>query len=293
MRLLGIDIGGTNIKAGIVDENGKVLEERVFPCPGDLPSLFKIFKQISDELRPFDSVGLGIPGLWDTEKKRIRLAPNLPFLSEAEIWEGIQRIFPGAKVQNDANVAAFGEMIFGRGREFSSFVYITLGTGIGGGIIINRKLLTGKSGFAGEVGHIQVNPSGIKCGCGSIGCWETEASASALERKYYEATGKKLTAEQIGEQAKAGEESAMNVYLDTAKWLGRGVVSLINIFDPDGIILGGGLARAGNLILEPVIEYVKKNSYVYQHSSTKIEISSLGYMAGVIGAAAYGWKGIE
>lgn len=293
MRLLGIDIGGTKIKAGVVNEEGKVLEERIYSSIRDLPSLFKIFEQISEELKPFHSVGVGIAGLWDYKRRRIRLSPNISIFREAEIWGEIQRIFPGAKVQNDANVAAFGELLFGKGKEFSTFVYITLGTGIGGGIIVNRRLLTGKSGFAGEIGHIQINPSGVKCGCGSVGCWETEASASALERKYYEATGKRLTAKQIFEQAKAGEKIAIELYLDITRWLGKGIVSLINIFDPEGVILGGGLAGAGDLVLEPVIEYIKKNSYVYRYSSTKIEISSLGYMAGVIGAAAYGWKGIE
>ncbi len=293
MRLLGIDIGGTNIKAGVVDEEGKVLEERVYPCPENLPSLFKTFEQISGELSPFDSVGFGIAGLWDSERKRIRLSPNIPFLKDAEIWGEIQRIFPGARIQNDANVAAFGEMLFGKGREFSTFVYITLGTGIGGGIIVDRRLLTGKSGFAGEVGHMQINPSGRKCGCGSTGCWETEASASALERKYYERTGERLSAKEIGELARKGEKEAASIYQEIAEWLGRGIVSLINIFDPEAIILGGGLAKAGDLLLEPVLLYIKNHSYVYQHSSIEIEISSLGYMAGVIGAAAYGWKGIE
>ncbi|MCD6454226.1 MAG: ROK family protein [Candidatus Aminicenantes bacterium] len=293
MRLLGVDVGGTNIKAGIVSEGGEVIESRIYPSPRDLPSLFLLFERISSELSPFDAAGFGIAGLWDEGRKKIRFAPNIPYISDAEIWDEIQRSFPGAMVQNDANVAAFGELLFGRGRTFDSFIYLTLGTGIGGGIIHKGKLIKGKNGFAGEVGHMIINPDGVKCGCGARGCWETEASASALERKYFEKTGKRISAKKIWERAKAGEKTAEELYRNVATWLGRGIVSLINIFDPDAIILGGGLSEAGEILFAPLRDYVRKNSYVFKYGKIDILPSSLGYMSGVIGAAAYGWKGKE
>jgi len=293
MKLLGIDIGGTRIKAGMVNGEGRLEREQVFPAPYDLPSLFSLLRKIKIGFESFSHAGIGIPGIWDEKLRRIRLSPNISYLKDAEIWEEIQDIFPGAKVHNNVTVATYGELLFGWGGEFSSFLYLSIGTGIGGGIVIDRKVYTGKSGFAGEFGHILLNPKGEKCGCGSVGCFETEASATALVKKYKGAKGEETSPIDIEKRALAGEGEANEVYRNIGEWLGKGISSLINVFDPGAVILGGGLSKAGELFIKPLKETLKMNSYVYQRSGTKILFSSLGEMAGVVGAAAFGWKGIE
>ncbi len=293
MKLLGIDIGGTRIKAGIVNGEGKLQQEQVFPAPYDLPSLFFLLRKIKISFESFSHAGIGIPGLWDEKLRRIRISPNISYLKDAEIQEKIQDIFPEVKVHNDVTVATYGELLFGWGREFSSFLYLSIGTGIGGGIVIDGKIYTGKSGFAGEFGHMLVNPEGERCGCGSIGCFETEASATALVRKYKVAKKEKVSPVEIEKRALAGEKEANEAYRNVGEWLGRGISSLINIFDPEAVILGGGLSKAGELFIKSLKETLKINSYVYQRSGTKILFSSFGEMAGVVGAAAFGWKGIE
>jgi glucokinase len=235
-------------------------------------------------------VGIGLPGLWHEEKKRILFSPNIPFLSNADIWEPLQKIFSKAAVHNDATLAAYGEWVFGKAKGMKDFVLLTLGTGIGGGIFLNGKIYTGSCGFAGEIGHMIINYNGYKCECGSTGCFEAEVSAKAITKRYFEKTGLILTPREIAQKARQGDKAAKETYETTGKLLGVGLASVVNIFDPEAVILMGGLSLAGDLLIKPAKEELRKRSYVYRNSQVKILISAIQDKAGVLGAAAYGWK---
>ncbi len=291
MNLLGIDVGGTEIDAGIVTEDGQLKETSSWKTPSTLEEFERVLKEIKESFPSYHSVGMGIPGLWEEETGTIRFAPNISFLQEVKVRDLVWKTFPGARIHNDATVATFGEAFFGNGRGFQSFLMITLGTGIGGGFFYRGEVPTGAKGFAWEVGHIKVNSRGRKCGCGAVGCWETEASVSALIRKYEEKTGVKLDGKEISERAKAGEREAKEVFEDVGEWLGIGLASLVNILDPQAVIIGGGLSLSFELFQEALLRSLRENSYVYRYSKPKILPALLRKKAGVVGAAAYGWKG--
>ncbi len=291
MNLLGIDVGGTDIDAGIVTETGELKETSSWKTPSTLVEFQGILMEIKEKFPVYHSVGVGVPGLWEEETQTIRFAPNIPFLQEARVGEVVREVFPGARIHNDATVATFGEAFFGNGRGLDNFLMVTLGTGIGGGFFLRSEVPTGARGFAWEVGHIRVNSMGVKCGCGSHGCWETEASVSALVRKYRERTGLSLTGREISKRAREGEKEAQEVFEDVGRWLGVGLASLINVLDPQAVILGGGLSLSFELLREPMLAFLEANSYVYRYSRPKIMPALLLKKAGVVGAAAYGWKG--
>ncbi len=291
MKLLGIDIGGTDIDAGLVSPDGEVLESKTWPTPFTLLDLERILREIKHSFNDYATVGIGIPGLWDERLRRIRYAPNIAFLEEAPMGDIVEGIFPGARVHNDATVSTWGESIFGNGKEFESFLMITVGTGIGGGFYYKGEVLTGLNGFAGEIGHIPVNPNGTECGCGSRGCWETEASVKALRRKYRQRTGRDLSGEEIALRARQGEGEALQVMREIGYWLGIGLGSLINILDPPAVVIGGGLSLSFDLIEDSMYEGLRDSSYVYRYSRPPILPSRFRKKAGILGAAAYGWKG--
>ena len=293
MNLLGIDVGGTDTDAGIVTDKGELKESASWKTPRSLEEFRELLRDIKRRFPSYDHVGVGIPGLWEERSGKIRFAPNLPFLQEIEVRKIVREVFPEAKVHNDATVATLGEAVFGNGRGYDNFLMITLGTGIGGGLYMGGQVFTGERGFAGEVGHIKVNPSGIRCGCGAVGCWETEASASALIRKYMEKTGLSLPGEEISARAKRGEKEALEVFRDVGYWLGIGLSSLINVLDPQAVIIGGGLSLSFELFRPAMEETLRENSYVYRYSKPEILPALLRKKAGIIGAAAYGWKGRE
>ncbi len=290
MKALGIDVGGTRIKTGLVDGKGKIYNDRVFQRPDTLEDFFKLLEEINRLYPERESVGIGLPGLWDEKQRKILYSPNIKFLGGAEIWDRLQEIFGKAAVHNDATLAAYGEWVFGRAKGMKNFVLLTLGTGIGGGVFVDGKIYTGARGFAGEIGHMVINHDGYPCECGSVGCFEAEVSAKAITRRYYERTGKRLTPREIAELAHQGDTAAKEVYEITGRLLGVGIASVINIFDPEAVILMGGLSLAGELLLGPTKEEVRKRSYVYLHSDVKILVSLIQDKAGVLGAAAYGWK---
>lgn len=293
MNLLGIDVGGTDTEAGIVTDKGELKEWASWRTPGALEDLKQVLRDIKRRFPSYHRVGVGIPGLWEESSGKIRFAPNLPFLQEAEVRRMVREIFPEARVHNDATVATLGEAVFGNGRGYDNFLMITLGTGIGGGLYVAGRVFTGARGFAGEVGHIKVNHSGRRCGCGAVGCWETEASVSALIRKYREKTGLSLSGGEISSRAKSGEKEALEVFRDVGYWLGIGLSSLINILDPQAVIIGGGLSLSFELFRPAMEETLRENSYVYRYSNPKILPALLRKNAGIIGAASYGWKGRE
>lgn len=203
---------------------------------------------------------------------------------------------------NDANAAALGEMEYGVAKGCRNFIYITISTGIGGGIIIDGELYTGATGMAGEVGHIVVEPDGIPCNCGGVGCWELYASGSAIARRAREKIQQgrktrllkiaggdldKIDALLIKKAAEQGDALARKLVAETARYLGIGLGSLINIFNPELIVFGGGLSKMGDALLEPAIREAGRRSYQDAYKAVKFALAELGDNSGVLGAAVY------
>lgn len=310
---IGIDLGGTNIAAAIVSEDGKILfedswktgaqrtsEEIVADMIGICKSLIeKSGHPISD----FKSIGIGTPGTVLAEDGIIVYACSLPFRN-LPIRELMQKeIDLPIYVGNDANCAALGEYTTEENKNMKCFVAVTLGTGVGGGIIIDGKLLGGCNGNAGELGHMVSVIGGKKCGCGRYGCIEQYASASALIEQTKEAIledKNSLMYEMIEGNldnisgktaflaAKQGDELAKRVVTKYISYVGECLIDIVNIFQPEIIKIGGGISKEGDNLINPLKEYVYENIYCKDIYKTEIKTATLGNNAGIIGAAFLG-----
>ena len=266
----GIDIGGTNTSFGLVNSEGKILyKESIFtehfPVPEDLVA--EVCKQITNAMHPFKNdyeltgVGIGAPN-GNYFRGTIEFAPNLK-------WKGIvplaqlfkDKLNLPAVLTNDANAAAIGEMIFGGAKDIKDFIFITLGTGLGSGIMVNGEMVYGHDGFAGEVGHVILIPDGRLCGCGRRGCVETYCSATGLIKTYQQLTGNNETvsSKYIFDIAKEGDKIAIDAFNYTGEMLGIALANSVAYTSPSTIFLFGGLALSGELIFKPTIESFEKN----------------------------------
>lgn len=311
MIYAGVDLGGTNIKAGITDENGNILCKDMIPTDkskshegiaGDIAALIKkIISENGFNINDVKSIGIGVPGTCDTSRGFIIFADNIG-IKNVRFADELKKYFDiPVRVCNDANCAALGEYQSMKERA-DDIVFITLGTGIGGGIIINKKLFTGKNGTAGEIGHIPINQDGIVCNCGSRGCWEQYASVSALIRltnDYAKENPSSAVAQKIKEDGKASGKTSFDLAkkgdkggrLIVEKWINNisaGLVTIINTLQPEYIIIGGAISREGDYLLNPIIENMKNNIYYNVDGKTKIIAARLGNDAGLIGAAMLG-----
>jgi glucokinase len=304
--IAAVDLGGTNIRAALYSESGEALAQCVLPTlahEGLEPTLGRIFKAIEEVLKGgggLVAIGVGAPGPLDPWKGVIFSAPNLPGWENVPLAEILaERFGVPAFVGNDANVAALAEHRLGAGRGFSDIIYITVSTGIGGGIIADGKLLLGAKGFAGEVGHIVVKPDGPQCGCGGKGCVEALASGTAIARealrrikagesssipKFVAGPLESLTAKEVAMAAMEGDALAQDIFKEAGYYLGLSFVSLIHIFNPSRIIIGGGVAKVGRLLLEPAEETVKRLTMREFLEEFKIVPAALGDEAGLLGA---------
>src|SRR5690242_13127567 len=305
---IGVDIGGTKIAAGVVDESGQVLARTRRETPSyDPGATEEAIAGLVAELRTgFDveAVGLGAAGFVDADRARVVFAPNLAWRDEP-LRESIERRtgLP-AVVENDANAAAWAEARFGAGAGESQLVVITVGTGIGGAIIINRHLVRGRFGIAAEIGHMAMVPDGRRCGCGNLGCWEQYASGRALVREArHLASTTPETAEQLldlaggrpgaidGPTVKAGarlyDEAELESFRIVGTWLGCGIADLAVILDPGTFVIAGGVSYAGDLLLEPAAQaYLSRLSGRGHRPVAEIVMGRLGGdEAGIIGAA--------
>lgn len=313
---IGLDLGGTKIAAGVVAPDGRVVASTVRPTPGAqgvaavVAALAEAARQVAGEagLAPAQVAGVGLacPGPVDGPAGVVTLAPNLGWrdvpvarlLSEALPW-------PCALV-NDADAAALGEAVFGAGRGADPLFFLTVSTGIGGGIVLHGELMTGAHGAAGEFGHQVIDPDGPRCGCGRHGCLEAFASGTATARRaaallrqgrpslLRELAGgdpERVTARLVGEAAEAGDALAGEVIAETARYLGIGVANLVAAFDPERVVIGGGLANLGERLFEPVRQVVRRE--VLPPAGERVEIvpASLGKFSGVTGAACLVWAG--
>ncbi len=302
---LGIDIGGTNIKAALVSSEGAVVDFRSMPWSGraagdavDVVSTLTQNLTSANEGHEIVACGVGSAGLVDTAAGVVRLSPNLPEWRDVELRRMVaEALGLPTIIGNDANAAAYGEFAAGAARGATNAVVLTLGTGIGGGLILEGKLYRG-GGFAGEVGHMTVDRDGDPCPCGSAGCLERLANAEAVVRNVRRLVegGRKsvlvttgaaeaLTAKKVGEAAAAGDAVAAEALEETGRALGAGLANLVLILDPDVIVIGGGVAAAGEPLLAPTRAEMAQRCYGSSVSLPRVVPAELGNTAGVVGAA--------
>lgn len=297
----GFDLGGTQLKYGLMDETGRLVLKSQAPTPSTIDGLMDLIASLWKDLKAqtpdtIRAAGFGFPGIYNVRDRKILQSPNYAELDDFDLYPEISRVLDVPfLVDNDANMAAYGEWAHGAGRGVSSLVLLTIGTGIGGGIILDGKLWQGSCGYAGEIGHIVVNPEGERCNCGIRGCLEAEAAAPAIVRKYKAILGRTLvsTAEDIYKRAEAGEPAAIEAYAKAGYYLGIGLGMLINLLNPEKILLGGGVMTTGELLLRPTVEEARRRSYKASFACCPIERASLGNDAGTIGSAAWAKAGLS
>jgi glucokinase len=310
--VLGIDIGGTNTVYGFVDANGKCVNEGVIPTNSNEPAenlfdrlFFKVKETMTKnpELAEIAGIGIGAPNA-NYYKGTVEQPPNLNW-GTVNVIDIVKKYFQvPVAITNDANAAAIGEMQFGAAKGMNDFIVITLGTGLGSGIVSNGKLIYGHDGFAGEIGHVCVVPNGRECGCGRKGCLETYASATGIRRTVFELLANKsshsslrnisfndLTSKAIYEAAVDGDSIALTTFDYTGQILGKTLADAVAYTSPEAIILFGGLASAGEYIFTPVKKYMEENMLNIFKNKVKIIPSALTEgNAAVLGAAALIWN---
>ena len=308
--LIGVDVGGMSVKIGLVNDLGQLIDKKVFETEFDPHVMAKIIADdVFDLLKNNDikqsdllGIGVGVPGTVDAHLGEIDFCDNLHWSKIPFVKLLNKYIDTHVVLGNDANAAVLGELKFGSAKQFSNVVMITLGTGVGGGIVIDGKVYEGVEGKAAEIGHMTLYKGGEQCTCGRKGCFERYASATALI-----ASAKKAMLEDKNslmweyvkgdldavdgkvpfECSKKGDSAAIKVIDEYVSNLSEGMISLMNIFRPETIILGGGVSHAGEYLLNKVIDYCEKEDYGYKNApKTKILIAELGNNAGIIGAAA-------
>ncbi len=319
MYRIGVDLGGTKISAAVTDNEYNIIAKVSCPTNAKRDSdeltldIAKLCKQAAAEAKvdisDIDSIGIGTPGAVDSVRGIVEYSCNLPFLSypladKLAKMSGVNKIY----VENDANAAALGESVAGASKGSSSSIMITLGTGVGGGVIIDGKILNGNNGAAGELGHMVIEHGGIPCPCGRQGCFEAYSSATALVRMTRERLSELKSAGVAtlmldmcgGEPANAntrtafdaskkGDAEAIKLIDEYIGYLACGITNLINIFQPEIVTIGGGLSGEGNYLLDPLVPLVEKDQYTRTYKKKAlIKIATLGNNAGLIGAAALG-----
>jgi len=296
---LGLDLGGTNVKGAVIDTEGRIISqvEEATP-PGKevkeiVVCLADMIERLASEHPEIIGVGLGSPGILDAERKIIRASPNFPSWSNVLLIELIARYIKLPLIlENDANCFALAEHRWGAGRGCRHLLALTIGTGIGGGIIIDGELYRGSTGAGGELGHISIDMNGPKCSCGSYGCIERYIGS----RWFVEAARQKLSDSSINSPkdvnilSSAGNHAAADFIAKQGELLGIACVSLINIFDPQAIIIGGGIAELGDPFFRGIRHSVNERSYLKLASEVKILPADLGTKAGALGAAALGFE---
>lgn len=311
--ILGVDVGGTKIAAAVVTDEGKVISRSYVSTSAQagpqvvIDNIFAtIDKTISSSdvvLSQLSGIGIAAAGIIDSENGKVIFSPNLPGWHEVPLEDAVrQRFNVSTYLGNDASLAALGEWCFGVKKQIANLIYITVSTGIGGGIICNGKPYTGVLGAAGEIGHMTIDVNGPRCNCGSVGCWETLASGTALAREavkhikegdstsIVEFAGGDLTrvdAKVVFEAANQGDKLANQLIARLGYYLGVGLANLVNIFNPELILIGGGVAKMGDLLLEPAIKIVEERAFTTSATSVQIRPALLGDDSSILGAVAF------
>lgn len=304
--VIGIDLGGTKISGALADLEGKVIKQYTLPTnafEGEVPVLNRIIEVIETVLKEagkttneIKAIGIGSPGPLDAKKGIIITTPNLPF-KNFKLVEPIREKFGiPTYLDNDANVAAIGENVFGAGKGTENMVFVTVSTGIGGGAIINGKIYRGNTCNALEIGHITLQKDGPRCNCGNYGCAEALASGTAIGKRAKEtvAEGKEttlknyenVTSYEVFQEAGKGDKVAAEILDTSLNYLGICVANIITSFDPEMVIIGGGVSKGGSIVFEKIEQVVKERCFDAMAASCKIVPAGLGTDAGVIGAVA-------
>ena len=304
MNAIGVDVGGTKIAAAVVSPGGEILNEVRYPTQAVPPDrLIDTIAGAITEVKDGFEVGavcLAVPGLIMASVNTVIFSPNLHEIENIRLDEAIgSRTGMRVTVENDANAAAWGEFRFGAGKDVEHQVFITLGTGVGGGVITHGVLLRGAQGAGGELGHVTLDPDGPVCGCGNHGCLEALASGTAIGRRAREvanerpnsglgrlAVERQVLGEDVTGLARDGDEAALYVMEATGRWLGIGLAGFVNVFNPEVIAVGGGVSRAGELVLEPARKEVYLRARSPSRDLVDIKEATLGPASGVLGAAA-------
>lgn len=313
MIYIGVDLGGTNIAVGLVDEEGKILlkgstptllERGPEPIIQDMGKLaLELLEKGGYTIDDVASIGVGVPGVTNPETGVISFCTNLRW-HNVPLTEILSKIIDKPiYIENDATVAALAESVAGVSKGLKNSIFLTLGTGVGGGIIIDGKIYAGTHHVGSELGHMTINVEGIRCTCGNVGCWEQYSSATALIRMGREAAEanpdcliaklvggdlSKIEAKTVIDAAREKDPVVEKVYAKYIYYLAMGIVALINAFDPELFALGGGVSKAGDFLLEPLREEVKKYIFYKDLPYARIELAALGNDAGIIGAAMLG-----
>lgn len=307
MLTIGVDVGGTKVAAGVVDEAGSILARTRRPTPSASPAdVEDVIADCVAELRAgheVGAVGIGAAGFIDADRSRVLVAPNLSWRDEPLRDAVAARTGLPVVVENDANAAAWAEHRFGAGRGEAHLVVVTVGTGIGGGIVLDGRLYRGRYGIGAEFGHMQVVTGGRRCGCGQSGCWEQYCSGRALlheareiadvQRGYGarllelgEGRPEGIEAREVTAAAREGDPAALDCFEEVGGWLGQGLADLAAVLDPGLFVVGGGVADAGELLLDPARRrYAERLTGTRFRPHAEIRRAELGNDAGLVGAA--------
>ncbi|MCD7779949.1 MAG: ROK family protein [Candidatus Gastranaerophilales bacterium] len=306
---IGVDVGGTNVKVALVDKTGSIVYSDTVPTRAEMGyeyTISNIIKAIQNLMKEskttkdlIDGIGFGFPGQIDCDNGIVRLAPNIPGWVNIPIADIVSKEFDiPVKVDNDVRCAALAELNYGAGKGSKNMICITVGTGIGSGLIINGKLVRGASNAAGEIGHIKLQiDNGPICGCGDTGCLEAFASGPAIvamaeeyikggkSTKYRELANPEITPYIVAEAAKQGDVVAKKIFEIIGNYIGIGLSSVVNLLNPEKIVIGGGVADAGDLLFIPIKNALKKRAMPIQGAAVEVVHAELGNTAGVIGAS--------
>ncbi len=315
LPVLAVDLGGTKIIAAIISPQGQVVAKENYPTlakegpPSVINRIFSAIDHLLEgrniDLSQLHGISIAAAGAVDLDQGVVTLSPNLPGWHDIPLRNIVSSKYKvNTCLINDASAGALGEYHFGVGRGVNNLIYLTVGTGIGGGIIINGRLYLGPSGSAGEIGHTTIDVNGPRCSCGNIGCLETLASGTAMAREaisrisrgersilteMVEGKIENITAELVGMAAQGGDSLALEVISQAATYLGVGMVNLVNIFNPEMVIVGGGVAQIDDLLLEPARQVVEERAFQLSAQAVRIVPTQLGDDAVVLGAAVFAY----
>lgn len=298
-KTIGLDVGGTNLRIGVFEGLCLLEESRVQAnfsniCKQCTPEAAwqEIIKTTADGIKEVlirhpevEHIGIGFPGFINPNTHLIAQSPNLPGLTDVNLVQDlVERLHKKIVVENDANAAAFGEYCLA-GKPKTGLIYLGLGTGVGGGLILDGKPYLGHHGCAMEVGHIIVEPGGRLCGCGNLGCMEQYASASGVSLSYYKATQKERSAAEIADLARAGRGNAIKAYETAGETLAQALASILKVIDVQHVVIGGGMVGAWDLMQKVFNQRLSQDLIPVLRQKIKVEVSTAQDIAGMLGAA--------
>lgn len=304
--VIGVDLGGTKISTALSTLEGEIVKQTVVATEASqgeaavlgriLNTIDEVIKEGNVDISEVQAVGIGSPGPLDSKKGIIITTPNLPFKNYNLVKPISEKLNIPVYLDNDANVAAIGEYMFGAGKGKKNIVFFTVSTGVGGGAVLDGKAYRGSTSNALEIGHITVAPEGPRCGCGNVGCLEAVASGTAIGKRGREAVETNvetslrnydnITSYEVFVEAKKGDPVAKEIVDNAMNYLGIGVANAISIFDPEMVIIGGGVSKVGDIMFDTVKKVVKKRCFKAMSDNCEIVPAGLGGDAGVVGAVA-------